>query len=76
MPMRTPVIGDPAAGYFVDSSGLMGSVRVSTLETTNGEPILTTYVDVMSYESILENFELASKGDVFAMVYKVLLCRH
>ena len=34
------------------------------------------YVDVMSHESILENLETALKGDVFAMVYKVLLCRH
>ena len=40
------------------------------------ESILTTCVDVMSYESTLENFETALKGDVFAMVYKVLLCRH
>ena len=40
------------------------------------ESILTTYVDVMSYESILENFETALKGKVFAMVYKVLHCRH
>ena len=35
--------------------------------------ILTSYVDVMSYESILEYFVTTSEGDVFAMVYKVLL---
>ena len=36
------------------------------------ESILTTFVDVMSCESILENLE----GDVLAMVYQALLCRH
>ena len=34
------------------------------------ESILTTYVDVMIYESTLENFETAFYGIVFAMVYK------
>ena len=67
MPMRTPVMGDQTVGYIVDSSGLTGSVRVSTLEPTCDESILTAYVDVISYESILENFEPALKG---------LLCRH
>ena len=30
--MRIPVIGDRAAGYLVNSSGPMGSVRVSIFE--------------------------------------------
>ena len=37
--------------------------------------MLTTYVDIKSYESMLENLVTAFKGDVLAMVYKVLLCR-
>ena len=76
MPMRTPVIGDRANGYLVGSSGLIGNVRVFTLEPTYDESILTSYVDVMSYESILENFVTTLKGDVFAVVYKVMPCRH
>ena len=76
MPMRTPELGDQAVRYIVDSSGLMRSVRVSTLQPTYDESILTTHVGVMSYESVLENLETALKGDVFAMVYKVLLCSH
>ena len=40
MPVRTPM-----TGCLVNSSGPMGSVRVSTLEPTNDESILTTYVD-------------------------------
>ena len=51
MPMKNPVIEDWAVGYIVDFSGPMGNVRVSTLEPTHDESILTTYVDVMSYES-------------------------
>ena len=51
----------------------MRNARVFTLGPTYDVSILTSYVDVMSHESILENFETTSKGDVFAMV---LLCRH
>ena len=31
-PLRTPVIGDRAAEHLVNSSGLVGSVRVSIAE--------------------------------------------
>ena len=70
MPMKTPVIGDRAAGYIVDSSGPTGNVRVSTIEPTHDESIPTTHVYAMSCESILENLQTASKGDVLAMVTK------
>ena len=40
-PMRTPIDGDRAAGYLVKSSGLMGSVRVSTLDSD--EEVWTVY---------------------------------
>ena len=56
--MKTPVIGDRAVGYIVDSSGPMGNARVSTLEPTHDESIFTTCIDVMSHESILENLRL------------------
>ena len=39
--MRTPVDGDRAAGYLVKSSGPMGSVRVSILESD--EEVWTVY---------------------------------
>ena len=38
------MLGDRAVGYPVIASGLTESVRVSTLEPTCKESILTTYV--------------------------------
>ena len=35
MPMRTPVIGDRALGYIVNSSGPMGSVRIFNTRHTS-----------------------------------------
>ena len=37
--MRTPVSGDRALGYIVNSPGPMGNVRVSTLEPTREESL-------------------------------------
>ena len=42
--VKTPVHGDRALGYTVDSSDLTGSVRVSILEPSCNESILTTHV--------------------------------
>ena len=43
-PMRTPVLGDRARGYTINASRLTESVRVSILEPTCNESILTTFV--------------------------------
>ena len=43
-PIRIPVLDDRALGYLVNASRLTESVRVSTLEPTCKESILTSFV--------------------------------